>query len=155
WLGRNGKSLNWERAQQSSRRPGLVMTVASAAHGKGWASLYGCNSVSRWRLNGLEWPAAIQLLPGNRVLLEEVRSSLQVHRPPGRISARDLSGKVVWQHMLQGFLAGSTRRLADGNTYAGTENGWVEITPQHEELRFEKLGKAPWSYKGRKKLANG
>jgi HEAT repeat protein len=155
WLKRNAKSLNWERAHQSSRRPGLVLTLSSPVRGKGWAGLYGCNSISRWSVNGLERATGIHLLPGNRVLLEEERSSLRVRRAPGRISERDLSGKILWQHMLPGFLAGSSRRLEDGNTYAGTENGWVEITPQNEEIRIEKLGKAPWSYVGRKKLGNG
>jgi hypothetical protein len=73
----------------------------------------------RWTIEGLNMPIEALMLPGNRVLISENSAR--------RITERDLSGKILWEHKTDSE-ALSARRLANGNTFVSTNNSVSEVT---------------------------
>jgi hypothetical protein len=69
----------------------------------------------RWTLTGLQGPVDAQVLANQHVLVAE----------QGRVTERDLSGKVFWK--LEGIQPLSVQRLANGNTFIACGNLLVEV----------------------------
>ncbi len=81
-----------------------------------------------WKIDNVERPLDVQLLPGEqRVLVAEHKAN--------RVSERNLKGEIVWKKMIQGPLA--AQRLPDGHTF---------ITTQDQLLEVDKDGKEVFSY---------
>ncbi len=69
-------------------------------------------------------------MPGDRVLVAEYDG--------GRVSERDVTGKVLWEHALQRPI--SCQRLPNGNTFIAQENGVVEVTRDGKTVFSAKTG---------------
>jgi hypothetical protein len=83
----------------------------------------------RWKIEGLQRPLDVQLLPGEkRVLVAEYDAN--------RVSERNLKGEIVWQKTLpipgQGPLA--AQRLPDGNTFITSEGLLLEVNKRGVEV---------------------
>jgi len=71
----------------------------------------------RWEVEGLELPLDVQLLPGKRLLVTE--------HGAGRVTERNLNGKILWEKKIaQPLMA---QRLPNGNTFIGTRTELVEV----------------------------
>jgi HEAT repeat protein len=75
----------------------------------------------RWKIDGLQLPLDVQLLPGNRVLVAEHNAN--------RITERTLKGEVVWAKDMdaeygQPLMA---QRLRNGNTFIATRSHLLEV----------------------------
>jgi hypothetical protein len=82
----------------------------------------------RWKIDHVEKPLDVQLLPGeDRVLIAEHEAN--------RVSERNLKGEIVWKQAVEGPLA--AQRLPNGNTF---------ITTQTQLLEVDKNGKEVFSY---------
>jgi hypothetical protein len=86
---------------------------------------YGPDGKKRWEVGSLLGANDVQLLPGGRILVAE--------RYASRVSERDLSGKVLWEHRTGGS-AIACQRLANGNTLVATFTRLCEVTPGHKEV---------------------
>jgi hypothetical protein len=82
----------------------------------------------RWKIENVEKPLDVQLLPGEeRVLVAEHQAN--------RVTERNLKGEIVWKKAVEGPLA--AQRLPNGNTF---------ITTQNQLLEVDKNGKEVFSY---------
>src|SRR5262249_3402388 len=74
----------------------------------------------RWQIENLKNPSDYQLLPGGRVLIAEFQAN--------QVSERDKTGKVLWSKQVNTFPT-TCLRLPNGNTFIGTYNEILEVTP--------------------------
>jgi HEAT repeat protein len=110
------------RPELARRRPGLLLVCGQQSL---W--LCGCDGKPRWRIDGLEYPTHVQALPGPRFLVVEPNTS--------RLTERDVTGKIVWQPATKGDdYFTSAQRLANGNTFAATEDQFVVYRPDGQVL---------------------
>jgi hypothetical protein len=75
----------------------------------------GPDGKPRWTLTGLQGPTDAQVLRNQHVLVAE----------QGRVTERDLSGKVLWK--VEGVQPLSVQRLANGNTFIPCNGQLVEV----------------------------
>jgi HEAT repeat protein len=78
----------------------------------------------RWEIDGLMYPLDFQFLPGNRVLVAENKGN--------RVTERDLKGQVIWEKQVESPLM--AQRLANGNTFIGTNSQLMEVNPAGKEV---------------------
>lgn len=84
----------------------------------------------RWKIENVQMPLDVQLLPGEeRVLLAEHQAN--------RVSERNLKGEIVWKKMLAEPLM--AQRLANGNTFIATRAALLEVDKEGKEvLRYSR-----------------
>ena len=70
-------------------------------------------------------PIDVQPLRNGRILVAEYKGQ--------RVSERDRTGKVLWEHKVNGQ-AISCQRLPNGNTLIGTTNQVLEVTPAGKQV---------------------
>jgi hypothetical protein len=111
-------ALDWEDAL-------LGLTVDCEVDGVGQfpgrVCAFGRDGKVRWRVEKLDSPADVQLLPGGRILVAESWAQ--------RITERDRTGKVLWERKLDDKPV-AAERLPNGNTLIGTYTTLLEITPE-------------------------
>jgi hypothetical protein len=79
----------------------------------------------RWQVNGLQFPLDVQLLPGGeRFLTAEYHAN--------RVTERDTTGKILWEHRIPEPLA--AQRLANGNTFISSRTRLVEVDKDGKEV---------------------
>jgi HEAT repeat protein len=80
-----------------------------------------------WQMENLAAPLDAILLPGNRVLLSEVRAS--------RATERDRKGGILWQAPFDSSPV-SMQRLPDGNTFYATQTGGLRELDKNGTVVF-------------------
>jgi outer membrane protein assembly factor BamB len=102
---------------------GLTLVVVYDGYGSGQGQVWEFDTAhnKRWGIDrNLQGPIDAQVLPGNRVLLAEYNGQ--------RVSERDLTGKILWEHRVEGNPV-ACQRLANGNTFIATLNAIMEVLP--------------------------
>lgn len=79
----------------------------------------GSDGKERWRIDGLQGPLDVQMLPGGRLLIAEYTGS--------KVTERARDGQVLWEHRVNGNPV-NCQRLANGNTFIATYNEILEVT---------------------------
>lgn len=79
----------------------------------------GSDGKERWRVDGLQGPLDVQVLPGGRLLVAEYTGS--------RVTERNRDGSVLWEQRVNGNPV-NCQRLANGNTFIATYNEIMEVT---------------------------
>jgi hypothetical protein len=108
-------------AKRASARPTLGFSLAVLESS---VAEYGADGKLRWQLTGLSSPRDAEVLPGNRVLVAEESG--------GRVTERDLKGKVLWEKRVASPIA--CRRLPNGNTFIGTRNQLLVVDRAGKEV---------------------
>jgi HEAT repeat protein len=122
---------NWWKAQKdtidltarSDPEQPLGLTVVCEVYGKGKAGVghiweCGPEGERRWRVDGLEYPVAFQLLSGGRILVAEQAAC--------RVTERNRLGKILWEKTLEQNPV-SCQRLENGNTFIATASTLSEV----------------------------
>lgn len=122
WWSKHEKEL--DLARLSERPEFLNLTLVPEMHAnKVWE--YGPDGKVRWELTtNLQSPIDAEVLPGGRLLVAEIAG--------GRVTERDRTGKIVWQHAVQTPIA--CHRLPNGNTFISTNNAAFIVTPDGKEV---------------------
>jgi hypothetical protein len=127
WWQANGPSADLSRLGKIPPVRGLTLIceydTAPGTGGRVWEC--GPDGKMRWQVPSLQGANDVQLLPGGRILVAE--------RYASRVSERDLSGKVLWEHPGGGSTIGC-QRLANGNTLIITFSRLCVVTPEHREV---------------------
>jgi HEAT repeat protein len=90
----------------------------------------GPDNKPRWSLTGLQAPVDAQVLANQHVLVAE----------QGRVTERDLRGKVVWQK--DGIQPLAVQRLANGNTFIPCAGLLLEVDRAGKEVLRAQIGVA-------------
>jgi hypothetical protein len=98
----------------------------------------------RWQISDLQTPIDAHALPTGRVLVAEMAGN--------RVTERDRQGKVRWEFKVQRPVV--CQRLANGNTYIGTNHKVFEVTPAGKEV-FAYSPEADFYIHSSHRLANG
>lgn len=80
---------------------------------------------SRWRIGGLQYPIAAQMLDAQRVLIAEYNA--------GRVTERNLNGQVLWEKTVGGQVV-AAQRLPSGNTFIAGRNRLLEVDAAGKEV---------------------
>lgn len=122
WWRDRGKDVDLARLGERPPHLGLTLIALSNA-----GKVYECgkDGKPRWTITGLQGPIEALMLPGNRVLVTENLGK--------RVSERDLSGKILWEHKTADE-ALSARRLPNGNTFVSTNSTVSEITRDGKDV---------------------
>jgi HEAT repeat protein len=150
WWAKLGKNLDLKNGGQDRRCPSLLL-VSEESSGSNQFRLWlcGCDGRPRWQLPSLERIQDVQLLPDNRILLGEFvdpgRAETWGTESPiiGRVTERDLHGKVCWQreqHIYPEF----ARRLPSGNVVIAQPGGFTEIQRGGKVVHTYKQGRDSW-----------
>lgn len=130
WWQANKDKVELGQPQQPERPLGLTMVCdfdgGNSGQGQVWE--YGADGKARWKIDGVQGPADVQLLPTGRLLIAEHNSS--------RITERNRDGQVIWEHGVTGNPV-SAQRLPNGNIFFATYTELTEITRE---------GKIVWSH---------
>ena len=97
---------------------------------------FGRDRKECWRLTDLAGPLDAQLLPSGRILVVENHAQ--------RITERDRTGRVVWEHKTKSLPA-SCRHLTNGNTFIGTREELLEVTPDQRTVWSRKVAHGLWN----------
>ncbi len=116
WWDRHGGKVDIARALERPSQLGLTLAL-DGPNGRVWE--WGRDGKIRWEIRATG-PMDAQILPGNRILIAEANA--------GRVTERDLKGNILWEHKVPGEPI-NCRRLANGNTFIGTRNSVMEVTP--------------------------
>lgn len=103
-------------------RPHLGLTIVAELPGNANSNRvweFGTDGKERWSIGNLLNPIDAQVLKGNRVLIAEHGAR--------KVTERDMTGKVLWEKMVNGTPV-SCQRLANGNTFIAHYTGVLEVT---------------------------
>jgi HEAT repeat protein len=143
WWKANEKSVDLAALGKTEKVRGLFMACALQGGKNGTGRIYefGPDQKITWQIDNVQSPIDMQVLPGGRVLLAEMG---------GKVTERDRTGKVIWEHTLTNVLA--CQRLPNGNTFMANYNELVEVAKDGKEIyRLKATGQV---YDA-KKLRNG
>jgi len=137
WWQKQGAALDLGKMAAEPRVPRLLLVVDSEVTGNypnrtvvNRVSLCGCDGQPRWMFKGAPFPERkalrdargpyfAQLVPGNRVLIDD--------------GVRDLQGKLVWKSQWVDTLL-TARRLPTGNFFFASSMHVEEVTPDNQLL---------------------
>jgi hypothetical protein len=129
WWSEHEAKIDFAKLDLEQRTLGWTMLVSYDGYdagkrrgGRVWEM--GANRQALWEIRNVNGPIDAQLLPGKRVLVAEYGS--------GRVTERDLTGKVLWEHAISGPVA--CQRLPNGNTLLANNSEIVEVTPQQKRV---------------------
>jgi len=103
-------------------KPHLGLTIVAELPGNANSNRvweFGTDGKERWSMGNLLNPIDAQVLKGNRVLIAEHGAR--------KVTERDMTGKVLWERMVNGNPV-SCQRLANGNTFIAHYTGVLEVT---------------------------
>jgi hypothetical protein len=126
WWNGQRHGLDLHRLKLDQRSLGLTLLVALdgyGGNGKVWE--VGPDSKPRWEARDVGGAIDAQVLPGNRILVAEYYKH--------RVTERDLTGKVLWEHPCAGGPV-ACQRLPSGNTLIATNAAIFEVTPQGKHV---------------------
>lgn len=79
----------------------------------------------RWRLDNIQYPSDVHVLPGDRVLVCEYNAN--------RVTERNLKNEILWTKQVNNSPV-SCQRLSNGNTFIATRSGCMEVDAAGKEL---------------------
>jgi hypothetical protein len=143
WWKTHGAEVNLASLEKTISSSGLTLIAEADAKGAGFGGggpvgagqngkVFALDRTGqvRWKIDNLDHPIDVQLLPGGRVLIAEYYGK--------RVTERDFKGKILWEVNLPNYPA-NVQRLANGNTFValygtplGKANGQptlVEVDP--------------------------
>ncbi len=129
WWQTEGIALNESRLGVEQRTLGLTLVVVYDGYNNGQGQVweFDAGRKKRWAIDrNLQGPIDAQVLPGNRVLLAEYNGQ--------RVTERDLTGNVLWEHRVEGNPV-ACQRLPNGNTFIATLNAVMEVLP-NKSLKY-------------------
>ncbi len=122
WWTKHGPGADLAKLEERPAFQNLTLVPEMHAH-KVWE--YGPDGKKRWELTtDLKSPIDAQVLPNGRVLIAELDG--------GRVTERDRSGKIVWQHAVVTPIY--VRRMTGGNTFISTNHSCLIVTPAGKEV---------------------
>jgi HEAT repeats/PQQ-like domain len=141
WWDAHGSKI--DLANIPEQPPFLNLTVLPEMNAnKVWEC--GPDGKERWQITDLRTPIDAHALPTGRVLVAEMEGN--------RVTERDRQGKVRWQFKVQRPVV--CQRLANGNTYIGTNHKVFEVTPAGKEV-FAYSPEGSFYIHSSHRLANG
>jgi len=148
WWRQHAPTLDLAGVDLEDHRLGL-MTICEydSTLGRPGGQVWECgrDAKPRWKITGLAGPMDAQVLPGGRVLVAEHSAQ--------RVTERDLSGAVKWEHPLNGNPV-ACQRLTNGNTFIATYNHVMEVSPTHGVVYSHIPGRGFYIFSAQK-LRNG
>ena len=114
WWKEHGPKVDVARLEEAARSRNYTMVVLLD---KGTVLDLDEGNKERWRVEELRLPLDAQILPGERVLVAE--------HDGGRVSERNRTGEVLWQHRIDMPLV--AQRLQNGNTFIATRTQLIEL----------------------------
>jgi HEAT repeat protein len=129
WWQEHGPTIDLARLGRAPRLLGLTLVVEQFDQNRQSNRVLEFDPAGkvRWQIEGLQYAADAQALPGDRVLVAEMQA--------GRVTERDRQGNVVWEHAAANPL--SCRRLPGGQTF---------IAMRHQLLLVDRDGKETFTY---------
>ncbi|HYV36129.1 MAG TPA: hypothetical protein VE988_10525, partial [Gemmataceae bacterium] len=97
------------------------------------------NGQVQWKIEGLDHPIDFQILLGDRVLIAEYKA--------GRVTERDLKGKILWEANTPGPPM-NVQRLANGNTFIACY-GTPVATGGYLLVEVDRQGKTVATFNGK------
>jgi HEAT repeat protein len=145
WWKVNEKKADLTLLGKAEKLRGLFMVVAlqGGKNNTGRVYEFGADHKITWQIDDVQGPIDLQILPGGRVLLAEHNG--------GKVTERDRTGKVIWQHDLPS--ARACQRLPNGNTFMANFNELIEVDKTGKEVYRHKI--AAGQLYDAKKLRNG
>jgi len=131
WWKANESKPDLARATQDGLAPGLTIVCEVDGVGKfpGRVCAFDRGGNLRWRVEGFDSPADVQLLRSGRILIAEFWTN--------RVTERDRSGQILWERKVNNHPV-TAIRLRNGNTLIATSDEVFELDPN---------GKAIFNYK--------
>jgi hypothetical protein len=122
WWKENQIGIDPERLAKLSQPAGCTLVVLLDA-----GKVLDLDPLNRenWRVEGLDFPLDVQLLPGEEHILAAEHHA-------NRVTERDRKGKVVWEYKVAGPLV--AQRLPNGNTFIATQERVFEVDKDNKEL---------------------
>ncbi|MBL8796178.1 MAG: PQQ-binding-like beta-propeller repeat protein [Planctomycetia bacterium] len=130
WWQANEAKAELVQAVRPARPLGLtvVCDFDGGASGEGQVWEYGADGKANWKIDGVQGPADVQVLPTGRLLIAEHNSS--------RLTERNRDGQVIWEYGVTGNPV-SAQSLPNGNIFFATYTELAEVTRE---------GKKVWSH---------
>ena len=121
WWKDNGSKIDLAQLKKTTPLLGYTLVVLLD---EGQVTELNVDKKPRWQIEGLSFPLDAQLLPNDRVLIAEYNAS--------KVSERNLKGEILWEKRIFGPLA--VQRLANGNTFVGTDSVLYEFDAKGKEV---------------------
>jgi HEAT repeat protein len=121
WWQKNHKDVDLAKLKETPRLLGYTVVVLLD---QGKVIELDTDNQPRWQIDNLVYPLDVQPLPGDRVLVAEYHGS--------RVTERKSNGEILWQKRIVGPLM--AQRLANGNTFIGTDSQLLEVDPTDREV---------------------
>jgi hypothetical protein len=145
WYRTHGIKLDLAGIDIERRTLGLTLIAAVNGYGgNGVVQELGPDRKVRWQLKQPHGPFDAQVVSANRVLVAEYNA--------GRVTERDLAGKVLWEYRTpQSPIC--CQRLSGGNTLITTNHEIMEVTPAGKVVFSRKITNG--LYFSAQKIRNG
>ncbi len=125
WWNANRDKVDLAKLDEAGRLLGYTLIMEMDFRGQGGRVVeLGPDGKERWKITNVQFVLDAQVVSGNRVLIAEHNI--------GRVTERELTGKIVWQQNLPQPLA--VQRLANGNTFAAGRERLVEWDRQQRQV---------------------
>jgi hypothetical protein len=120
WWEENRDKIDLKAVLRQTHKRGLCLVIALNGYGRnGRIWELGTDRKTRWEMTDVGGPFDALVLPSGRILIAEYNQR--------RVSERDRSGTVYWEHRTpNGPLC--VQRLANGNTFLATNYELLEVT---------------------------
>ncbi len=128
WWKANGESLDLAKLPDRTKFLGITLVcVLDGGPNPNLGSVVeiGADGKERWKIDSVDGPMDVQMLPTGRLLIAEHNAQ--------RVTERTRDGRIVWEHKVAGEPV-SCQRLANGNTFIATYTDLLEVTREGKQL---------------------
>jgi hypothetical protein len=126
WWREYGPNLDPLRLAEVPRSLGRTMFVQlDTLTNDGSVLEIGADGKPRWRIDGLRFPIAAQLVSSDRLLVAEYAGKA--------VSERDLKGEIIWDKELNGNPV-AVQRLPNDHTFIALRNRLLELDADRKEV---------------------
>lgn len=128
WWRDQEPKIDLAKLDMEKRSLGLTLIVVydGYTNGQGRVWEFGLDRKQKWNIDtNIQGPIDAQMLSASRLLLAEYNAR--------RVTERDTSGKILWEHRVNGNPV-ACQRLPNGNTFIATLNQVLEVTAGGKEL---------------------
>jgi HEAT repeat protein len=128
WWKANAETLDLARLPARPKFLGIkLVCVLDGGPNAGFGQVFeiGADGKERWKIDSVDGPMDVQMLPTGRLLIAEHNGQ--------RVTERTREGRIVWEHKVAGEPV-SCQRLANGNTFIATYTELTEVTREGKEV---------------------